>query len=268
MITVLFTDIRDFTKKVESMEVSSVVDFLNMYYCFALPVIPQCGAHSPFCTFCPHIRLISNHHLFGIQTIGGFVDKFIGDSIMCVFAHDNSKKGAEDSVRCAIKMLQALDYMNQLHGFDSYKCETGIGINSGRCIMCVVGTESRMEPTVLGDDVNLASRTESLCKKYKARILITEATKAEICGGGGEDLFFMRQVDFCRPLGKVKPVKIFEVIDGDAEPTKTKKTSLLNDWARGLQQFEEKDLVGAIESFEVCLSRFLCASCMHPPRVD
>jgi adenylate cyclase len=99
---------------------------------------------------------------------------------MCVFAHDAPSQGAEDSVRCAIGMLAALDYMNTLPGFESYQCDTGIGINSGRCIMCVVGTEARMEPTVLGDDVNLASRTESLCKKYKVRDLSCSCAQASL----------------------------------------------------------------------------------------
>lgn len=181
-VSVLFTDIRDFSAMAEKVDARSVIDFFNNYLSFAMPPIT------------------SNN---------GFVDKFIGDSIMCIFANPNHPS---DAVRCAIEIMKNLDFMSSLPGFTS--CETGIGINTGSCTIGLVGTEIRMEPTVLGDAVNLASRTESLCKRYGAKILITGNTYRQI---KQDDLFcwLIRLVDNVCVMGKQNPTEIYEVIDGE-----------------------------------------------------
>lgn len=99
---------------------------------------------------------------------------------MSLFPHTDPKEQAISAVSAAIGVMKALDFMRE-SGFDVRKLalialsyfgcqavETGIGINTGKTIIGIVGTETRMEPTALGDAVNLASRTEALCKKYSS----------------------------------------------------------------------------------------------------
>jgi len=134
-ITILFSDIRNFTAMSEAMDISELMNFLNTYLAFALPPL---------------------------EKFEGFVDKFIGDSIMCIFTHSDLSTQAYNAIMASICMLNSLDYMNKT-GFRNV--HTGIGLNTGRTVIGVIGTESRMEPTAIGDSVNLASRTESLCKQ-------------------------------------------------------------------------------------------------------
>jgi len=186
-VSVLFTDIRDFSSFAEKVDSQSMIDFFNDYLSFAMPPI------------------INNN---------GFVDKFIGDSIMCIFTEVSHRS---DAVKCAIQIMENLDFRSSLPGFTS--CETGIGINSGSCTIGLVGTEMRMEPTVLGDTVNLASRTESLCKKYGAKILITGETYSQL-KSTDEAIWTFRLIDHVCVMGKQTPTFIYEVINGERHKTR------------------------------------------------
>ncbi|KAL6061936.1 Adenylate/guanylate cyclase domain-containing protein [Balamuthia mandrillaris] len=220
-ITIMFSDIRNFTSITERMYVNQVMEFLNTYLAFALPAIVD---------------------------EGGFVDKFIGDAIMAIFAQQDGQQQAVAAVRAAVTMLLALDFRNDT-GFQIV--ETGIGINTGKAIMGVVGTETRMEPTVLGDAVNLASRTESLCKQYGARILITEHTK-EAMKEVGEEEFTIRFVDNVTVKGKSSSCKIYEVLNGDREDVRQAKEKILPLYNSGLALFERGDISGALAAFTEC----------------
>jgi class 3 adenylate cyclase len=219
-ITVLFSDIRDFTTMSESMFINDLMEFLNTYLAFALPPV-------------------SEH--------GGFIDKFIGDSIMCIFAKPDPVEQTLGAVNCAVRMMRNLDFMAE-SGFNP--TETGIGINTGRTIVGILGTETRMAPTALGDTVNLASRTESLCKRYGARILITEYTKEKM-GPQSDELFTIRQVDHVTVKGKSSACRMYEVIDGDNEAIQALKKSILSEYNKGLEAFAQKHFELALASFNV-----------------
>lgn len=223
-VTVMFSDIRDFSTISENMSVSELMDFINCYYAFAIPPILEHG---------------------------GFVDKFVGDSIMCLFAHQSADEQSIAAVNCAVSLLKNLDFMKK-NGFMAV--ETGIGINTGRSIIGLVGTETRMEPTVLGDAVNLASRLESLCKVYHSRIVITEYTKEKM--GRGADLFLIRELDYVAVKGKKIACRIFEVIDGDPPEVKQFKKRLIEegDWDNALTKYQSGEFVEAKYLFEKCLS--------------
>jgi class 3 adenylate cyclase/DNA-binding NarL/FixJ family response regulator len=223
-LTIMFSDIRNFSRQAESMSVDALMEFVNSWLSFALPPV-------------------SDH--------GGFVDKFIGDSIMCIFAHDDIGSSAIESVRAAVEMMRSLDYMKGLQGL--FSCDTGVGINTGKCMMGVLGIETRMEPTVLGDAVNLASRTESLTKKYGARVLITEHTKAHL--GAKESEWVIRLVDHVYVVGKSFPVRLYEVVDGEPPEVRQKKTGFIEKgwWTTAIAQFEAGHFAQAVIFFQKCL---------------
>lgn len=222
-VTVMFSDIRDFSALSENMSVSELMEFINCYYAFAIPPILEQG---------------------------GFVDKFIGDSIMCLFTQQSGAEQSIAAVNCAVNILKNLDFMKS-NGFKGV--ETGIGINTGRTIIGLVGTETRMEPTVLGDSVNLASRLESLCKVYHSRIIITEYTKEKM--GRGADLFTIRELDYVAVKGKRIACRIFEVIDGDQPDIRENKKKIIKDghWKEALNMYQSGDFIKAQKLFENCL---------------
>lgn len=222
-ITIFFSDIRDFTSITEAMYVNEVMEFLNTYLAFAVPAIAE---------------------------EGGFVDKFIGDAIMAIFAQGSPEEQANASVRAAVRMLHDLDYCNTSAGL--VNAETGIGINTGKVIMGVVGTETRMEPTVLGDAVNLASRTEALCKKYGARILITEHTKEKMALGAEQ--FTIRLIDHVTVKGKSQSCRIYEVVDGDKDEVREQKERILRPYHEALLLFTDGKFAEARDKFEECLA--------------
>jgi len=183
-VSVLFSDIRDFTAISEHSTAQEVVDFLNAYF-----------------------SKMGNE----IISEGGHIDKFIGDGIMAVFgAFTSVENSAENSIRAAIKMLAALEGINSSSSNISHnKIDIGIGINCGGCILGNIGFQNKMDYTIIGDNVNLASRIESLTKKYRHPLIVSEyvyeATK---------DKFIHRQIDSVRVKGKVKPASIYAVYSG------------------------------------------------------
>nr|ACX36906.1 adenylate cyclase B [Heterostelium pallidum] len=225
-ITIFFSDIRDFTSTTEKMVVDDVIDFLNTYLAFAIPAITDKG---------------------------GFIDKFIGDAIMAIFPHSDIQEQAIAAVKAAIGMMRSLDFMSE-SGFRFKSVETGIGINTGKTIIGIVGTETRMEPTALGDAVNLASRTEPLCKEYGSRILVTQFTIEAI--GASIDEFTIRLVDSVKVKGKSEAVDIYEVIDGERDDIRALKLSILASFNNGVEHFRKQNYEDALSCFQNCNELF------------
>lgn len=173
MVTILFTDIRGFTAFCESKDPAVVVDLLNSY----MQVM---------------VAIIVKHH--------GHVNKFIGDGILAVFSDDdeNARPGdhARRAVECATAMCKA--------GTGDFK--TGAGIHSGEVVIGNVGSSDKMEFTVLGDTVNLASRLESLNKEQKTKLLLSHET-LEMCGGRIDTLY----IGEVPVRGKAEPMKLYTV---------------------------------------------------------
>lgn len=221
-VTVLFSDIRDFSSMSETMAVSELMEFLNAYLAFAMPPI---------------------------QENGGFVDKFIGDSIMALFSQDGTQQ-CISAVNCAISMMSHLDGL-QDNGFT--QVATGIGINTGRMIIGLVGVETRMEPTVLGDAVNLASRLESLCKVYDSRVIISQYTREKL--GRSAELYTLRELDLVVVKGKRLACKIYEILEADRAESQKGKRLLLRDglWDSALATYRDGNWETALSLFEQCL---------------
>ena len=151
-ITVLFSDIRNFTSYSEKHNAEEVVDLLNGYF---------------------------NDMIEAVFRERGTLDKMIGDGLMAFFGEPyKDGKEAERAVRCAIEMQRRLAAFNELQRLkEEPEIRIGIGIHSGEAIVGNIGSQRRMDFTAIGDTVNTASRLETLTKKYKTPILISEETQ-------------------------------------------------------------------------------------------
>ncbi len=147
IVTILFTDIRGFTAFCEEKDPAVVVDLLNEYMRTMVSIVVKYRGH---------------------------VNKFIGDGILAVFSDDDGSTPGDHAIRavnCAVEMVSAPG-----------RFQTGAGLHSGAVVVGNVGSEDKMEYTVLGDTVNLASRLESLNKENKTKLLMSGATY-DLLGG-------------------------------------------------------------------------------------
>ncbi|GHV51997.1 adenylate/guanylate cyclase domain-containing protein [Spirochaetia bacterium] len=185
--TILFTDIRSFTSMSEKLEPSEVVEFLNNYM----------------------TRMVAC-----VDKTGGTVDKFMGDAVMAhwgaVTTTGSPAKDAFNAVRTALAMRIALRAFNAERDGSSKqpRIRIGCGISSGPIVAGQIGSQERMEYTVIGDTVNLASRLEGLNKDLGTDILISEDTFRLV----GRYLI-TEKMPAVRVKGKEKPVQIFAVIN-------------------------------------------------------
>lgn len=188
MVTIMFSDIRGFTAFCESKDPAVIVDLLNVY------MAQMC-------------KIIVSHH--------GHVNKFIGDGILAVFS--DYDEGAEPgghayrAVKCAAEMVTAPN-----------EFKTGTGMHSGEVVIGNVGSSDKMEFTVLGDTVNLASRLESLNKEHKTKLLMSGTTHEML--GGKIDTTYLGAVPV---RGKTEPMKLYTV------------TSLVTDEIREVHHLEQ-----------------------------
>ncbi len=180
-MSVLFSDIRGFTTVTEKGEPEALVHQLNEY-------------------FTRMVAVVFRH--------GGTVDKFVGDMVMALFgAPLEDRHHAEHAVATAVDMIHELGELNRAWAARGLKqLDIGIGVNSGDMIAGNIGSSSIMSYTVIGDNVNLASRLESLNKEYKTRIIISNATRTRL-----EGQYDMRPLGDVIVKGKSMPVAIFEV---------------------------------------------------------
>jgi adenylate cyclase len=190
--TILFSDIRGFTTLSEALRPGALVDLLNQYF--------------------TRIHAVIDAHR-------GNIDKYIGDAIMALFgapiAHDDDPRQA---VLAAIDMIAALHEFNQTLVRDLGKTlQIGIGINTGRLIAGLMGAATRLEYTVMGDTVNLASRLEGLTKYYGVQIMISEFTYQAIQAtvSASQPAMTFRELDTVQVKGKTTGVKIYQVFAGD-----------------------------------------------------
>ena len=175
-MSILFSDIRGFTTLSEQMSPDETFAFINTY-------LERMG---------PVIR---DHH--------GFIDKYIGDAIMALFAN------ADDALQAGLAMLAALDGFNaERRATGLPPIEIGIGINTGSLMLGTIGEKHRMDGTVISDAVNLAARIESLTKDYAAPMLISEFTYREL---SNPEASAIRPVDVVVVKGKTLPVAIYAV---------------------------------------------------------
>jgi adenylate cyclase len=222
--TVLFCDIRGFTTIAESLGAHGTVSLLNEYF----TIMVDC-----------------------IQKQGGMLDKFIGDALMSVFGLPLPHGDDEDrGVRAAIDMLVQLRRWNQTRQSEGkVPIEVGIGINTDTIVAGNIGSAKRMDFTVIGDGVNLASRLEGACKEYGARILISENTCTRLRG-----IYSIREVDRVLVKGKTEPAAVYEVLDYHTPETFPNLRECLDCYRSGLSHYRRRDWDRALTAFREALN--------------
>ncbi len=218
-MSVLFTDIRSFTSLSEQMTPAENFNFINNYLGLMEPVI--------------------THH-------GGFIDKFIGDSIMALFPGN-----VEDSINAAVEMRRTLNDYNLIREAEGRQAiNTGIGIHTGNLMLGVVGGIGRMEGTVISDAVNLASRLEGLTKLYGTSIIISQDTLIKL---DNPTAYNYRFLDVVKVRGKKESVYIFEILDGLTDRAKELRIASRKAFGEGLDAYKSKKFQQAKEIFEKVL---------------
>jgi len=181
-VTVLFADIRGFTSISEQLSAEEVTNILNEYFSAIAPII---------------------------EKYNGILNKFMGDAVLAVFGEPiKNENHAIDAVRCADSMLKKVKQL-QSKWLDEGKpkIEIGVGISTGEAFVGNIGSEERLEYTVIGDTVNTASRIENYNKVYKTKFLISEETFLRV--QKYVDVIKIREVTI---RGKAKRINIYEVL--------------------------------------------------------
>jgi adenylate cyclase len=222
--TMLFSDIRAFTTLTEELGAQGTVALLNEYF----TLMVQC-----------------------ITDEGGMLDKFIGDAIMAEFgipvAHGDDPDRA---MRAAIKMITELRALNQRRAARGQKpVLMGVGLNTDKVVSGNIGSPKRMDYTVIGDGVNLASRLESACKEYSAQILCSEGTYRKLKG-----TYRMREVDKVIVKGKTEPVGVYEVLDYHTEETFPHLPEVVGLFRGALGYYRKGEFDRAIKQFQEALA--------------
>ena len=218
-MSILFSDIRSFTTISEKMTAEETFKFINSY----LHAMGPC-----------------------VTKQNGFIDKYIGDAIMALF------RTPENALDGAIDMLDELYLYNKKRVEKDYeKISIGIGIHTGRLILGIVGSELRIQGTVISDAVNLASRIEGLTKMYGASLLMSEESFNII---EKKEKYYTRIIDRVKVKGKDKPVDVIEILNGNSERIINLKLSTNHLMKDGITRFRERDFRNAIKHFEEILS--------------
>lgn len=184
-VAILFCDIRGFTGLSERMRPQELMNFLNSYF----------------------LRMNDPIH-----QNGGFIDKFIGDAIMALFDHPGGTQThkTRDALSAALDLRKAITIYNMHRSNSGYEpINIGIGIHYGPVIIGTVGSDDRMDTTVIGDSVNIASRLEGLSPVYHADIIIS----AQVLEALGPDYpIRTKLLDWVRVKGRKAPLQIYEVL--------------------------------------------------------
>ncbi|MBI2752981.1 MAG: GAF domain-containing protein [Betaproteobacteria bacterium] len=213
--TVLFADIRNFTTISEQLGPQGTVGLLNDYF----TQMVEC-----------------------IQREGGMLDKFIGDALMAGFGvpvpHEDD---VDRAVRAAIAMMRELGRWNEQRLAEGRPpIDIGIGLNTDTIVSGNIGSRKRMDYTMIGDGVNLASRLESACKQYGAHILVSEFTWKKLRG-----TYRGRELDRIVVKGKTQPVAIYEVLDYHTEESYPHLSDATGQFRDALAKYRKRDFAGA-----------------------
>jgi class 3 adenylate cyclase len=218
-VTIFFSDVAGFSSIAEKMTPAALVKLMNEYLSAMTDIVEECG---------------------------GYVDKYIGDSIVAVFgAPVDDPDHAANAVRAALRCRSRLEELNRTApAFQSHKLAHRIGINSGEALVGNIGSPRRFNYTVMSDAVNLASRLEGGNKYFDTSVMVSETTVVQT-----KAAFVWRELDAIRVKGRIQPVKIFEPLaeSGHANPDQSAHAAI---YGEGLARWRARDFSGAAECFE------------------
>ena len=215
-LSILFTDIRGFTSLSESLSPQDVVHLLNRY-------------------FTPMTAIVRNRK--------GTLDKFIGDALMAFWNAPLDVPGhpalAVDAALCMQEQLEALNV--EIEATFGIRLAMGAGIHTGQAYVGNMGSDDLINYTLIGDNVNLASRLEGLCKRYGVPVVISEHTM-QGCG----DAFAFVHLDVLRVKGKTRPVSIYWPMRPGTDEV---FQQAMPQWIAARSQYEQGDFAGAVAGF-------------------
>jgi adenylate cyclase len=223
-VAILFSDLRNFTTMTEDADSRQLVAQLNEYF----TAMVKCVFDSK-----------------------GTLDKFIGDAVMAVWGEVKSEGPAKDvtrAVTAALEMQSALTELNrswEQRGIRTFKM--GIGINHGTVIVGNIGATGateKMELTVIGDPVNLASRIEGLTKEYGLELLLGEGAADLVT-----EVFHLQFVDLVRVKGKKLPIRVYTVLGARNTPLPEHMLRYSACYTEGVERYRQGQFATAIESF-------------------
>lgn len=242
-ITVLFCDIRGFSTIAESQSARETFEWLNAF-------------------FTEMSKAISANH--------GFIDKFLGDAILAVF--DRDQNHGEDAINAAVLMQQRLQEFNaNRHKYNlEMPVNIGIGIHTGIGLIGTVGSDSRMDSTVIGDVVNTAARLEELTKLYGTPILVSGSTLAHVQANyetatlevkNNDELesnipstfYPCRWVDRVTPRGKLMVIELYEILGTRTQQLDVAKLRSNSCYNSGIEAWQKQEFTIALGYFQQVL---------------
>lgn len=218
-VTMFFSDLSGFSSIAETMTPGELVTLMNEYLSAMTDII---------------------------ESHRGYVDKYIGDSIVAMFgAPADDPAHARNAVHAALKCHERLAELNAgSAAFAGRGLSHRIGLNSGEAVVGNIGSRRRFNYTVMSDTVNVASRLEGANKYYGTAIMASETTMAQT-----GDTFAWRELDAIRVLGRGEAIRVFEPLaDKDAESAGQKKVAAA--YAEGLACWRAREFAKAADAFE------------------
>ncbi|GAA4300739.1 hypothetical protein GCM10023163_22870 [Aestuariibaculum suncheonense] len=219
-VTVLFTDIRDYTSLSESMTPEQNFKFVNAYV----------GRMGPL-----------------IQKNKGFVNQYLGDGIMALFPEN-----ATHALQATIDMQQMIIQYNKRRVSEGFRpLSVGMGLHTGELVMGIIGDVYRNDTAIIADTVNTASRMEGVTKFYGAKIIISDSSLSTITN---KEDFNFRYLGKVRVKGKYNTMGIYECFDGDEDDSIVLKRKTLSKFEEGMTYFFAKEFPKASVAFDSVLS--------------
>lgn len=220
-MSVLFLDIREFSRLSERMSPEENFNFLNSYYATVNPIIKK--------NF-------------------GFIDKYIGDSVMALFANKT-----DDALLSAVELIRQLDdYNNRRKSEFQAPINVGIGVHHGPLMLGTLGNEQRMEGTVISESVNLAARLETITKIFSVSIISSQET-LQLARNSSQ--FQSRSLGRIRPHGFSKSISIVEIFNADTAHIRDLKLKTLEQHESSLKSFQLQNWDAAIDGWKYVLDQ-------------
>ena len=216
IVTVLFSDIRDYTSLSEQMSPEENFRFV--------------------CSFNERMGPAIRRH-------NGFINQYLGDAIMAIFP-----RNAEDALLAAIEMQKEVQDLNKSRIVnEQMPIQIGVGMHTGPLIMGITGDENRMDATTISDTVNIASRLESLTKHYSVNIILSDSSLKQI---EQKDGIHLRSLGLVQLKGKREAVEIHECFNSNADAEMEKKLNTMTIFNEGVSLFLNKSFHEANIAFK------------------